>query len=93
MLKNLEGRQRYTVKVCAATNSLANKPMWGDDSEEREVFLPEADCLVGDSSFAESDESAELSVGMIVGAVSACIFLGLACVGFVIWRYAKFLIV
>ncbi len=79
------------LKVCAGTKSLnsPNLPVWGEASSEREVFLPEFNCLYDASAYA-ADRDGELSVGMVAGAICAVVFLLLACVGFVIWRsYCK----
>ena len=71
------------MQICAGTKSLVNPEhtLWSEPSRERKVFLPELNC------FDASGQEGELSVGMVVGAVFAILFLMLACVGFVLWRY------
>lgn len=96
MLKNLEGNSHYIVKVCAGTKSLSSPhhPIWGEVSNEKEVYLPKGQCGQGKGSdFSGSEDAGELSIGMILGAVCAVLFLLLACVGFVMWRFVQIIVI
>jgi hypothetical protein len=88
VIENLAGNRHYVIKVSAGTKSLSNpdKTWVGEMSDEVEVYLPAEKCRPG---IFEADFRGELSAGMIVGAVCAVLFLFLAVIGFVIWRYAS----
>jgi len=85
---HVDVRKTYCLKICAGTKStMSNAVYKGEFSEEKCVYLPPVNC----SDVRETEESiptpaAELSAGMIVGAVAALLFLLLAALGFVIWR-------
>ena len=90
-LDSLSGNSEYVLKICAGTTSQVDSSVirWGDPSPERRVYLPQNNCkiLYPDSgSSGDGGGVAELSAGMIIGAMCAIGFLVLACVGFVVWR-------
>ena len=89
-LRNLSGNAEYVLKICAGTTSQVDDKVirWGDPSPERRVYLPENDCKAFYPPTPPINDGgvAELSVGMIIGAMCAIGFLVLACVGFVVWR-------
>lgn len=88
-LDNLSGNAEYVLKICAGTTSQVDSSVirWGDPSPERRVYLPQSNCKILYPGLDNDGEGvAELSVGMIIGAMCAIGFLVLACVGFVVWR-------
>lgn len=91
MIEKLRGNREYVIKICAGTKSIfkPDQPLLGDPSAEARIFLPEEECQMDSTTTFTSfqDFQAELSAGMIVGAVCAVLFLLLAVIGFVIWRY------
>ena len=86
VIEDLEGNNRYIVQIRAGTKSLSNpeKTWFGEATEEKSLYLPTENCKPG---IFEADFRGELSAGMIVGAVCAVLFLFLAVIGFVIWRW------
>lgn len=97
VIENLRGNREYVVKICAGTKSISkpDQPLLGDPSGEARIFLPEEECQLDSSTTSYTsfqDFQAELSAGMIVGAVCAVLFLLLAVIGFVIWRYNYYII-
>lgn len=81
------------IKIRAGTKSLSrpdDDPIFGDPSNEVLLFLPLDNCQAEQSVTLQADSTnyfrAELSAGMIVGAVCAVLFLLLAVIGFVVWR-------
>ena len=89
LIKELQGNQEYVIKICAGTKSLSkpNQTFLGNSSEERRIFLPKEKCQASTSvNILGTDFQAELSAGMIVGAVGAVLFLLLAIIGFIVWR-------
>ena len=74
-------------RICHVQPYILDSLLLGDASAEFQVFLPKEKCQAnigcGPSNYFEC---AELSAGMIVGAVCAVLFLLLAVVGFVVWR-------
>ena len=89
LIKELQGNQEYVIKICAGTNSLSkpNQTFLGNSSDERRIFLPAEKCQLSTfKGILGTDFQAELSAGMIVGAVGAVVFLLLAIVGFIVWR-------
>ena len=85
VISKLAGNREYVIKICAATKSLSETYVYGLPSEESRIFLPEENCQMRTTSFQESIP-AELSAGMIVGAVCSCFFLLAAVIGYIIWR-------
>lgn len=84
------------IQIRAGTKSLSrpdDDPLFGDPSKQVELFLPLENCQLP-PSMADSTNyfQAELNAGMIVGAVCAVLFLLLAVIGFVVWRYISALL-
>ena len=86
MIDGLTNNKVYVVKVCAETDSVSviGSTHVGEASQSEEVWLPFDTC--GSSFHLPIYDGAELSAGMIGGAVCAILFLLLAIIGFVVWR-------
>ena len=85
VISKLAGNREYVIKICAATISLSETEyVYGPPSGESRIFLPEENCQMRTTSF--QGMPAELSAGMIVGAVCSCFFLLAAVIGYIIWR-------
>ena len=85
VISKLAGNREYVIKICAATKSLSETEyVYGPPSGESRIFLPEENCQMRTTSF--QGMPAELSAGMIVGAVCSCFFLLAAVIGYIIWR-------
>ena len=85
MIDGLSNNKVYIVKVCAETESVSasGSTHVGEASQSEEVWLPADSC---GSYILPPMDGAELSAGMIGGAVCAILFLLLAIIGFVVWR-------
>lgn len=86
--ENVDVKRNYCLKICAGTKSTKSSSVYkGEFSEELCVYLPAVNCSEADVSGTPAPSpAAELSAGMIVGAVAALLFLLLAVLGFIIWR-------
>jgi len=86
--ENVDVKRNYCLKICAGTKSTKSSSVYkGEFSEELCVYLPAVNCSeVERAGEPAPSPAAELSAGMIVGAVAALLFLLLAVLGFIIWR-------
>lgn len=86
--ENVDVKRNYCLKICAGTKSTKSSSVYkGEFSEELCVYLPAVNCSEAEVSGTPAPSpAAELSAGMIVGAVAALLFLLLAVLGFIIWR-------
>ena len=84
----------YEVRVSASTKSLSTPPKVrvGDKSETSIAYLPMNSCVDNrvDPKFSSGSAPQELSAGMIGGAICAVLFLLLAVIGFIVWRYVNY---
>ena len=59
----------------------------GDISEKARAYLPMNSCVDNRAKSINRSAPQELSAGMIGGAICAVLFLLLAVIGFIVWRY------